>query len=264
MDNNEEYWDGVSEIYNNLTKISTDNFHYGPLIPGDKALKLLPKDLNGVAALEIGCGAAQNSIYLAKHGAKCTAFDISSNQIKHAISLRDSANLEIDLIATSMDAPAGISGLFDLIHSTYALSFSKNPLAVVEFAAKHLTQNGTLIFSTGHPLAQYEWLELDSDTGLFMKTYYNTLPDVRYDDNGEEEVRSNFYTISEISDWIYKSGLVIERILEPKVELDKIDDAPYYSDSWYDNRDMFAAVPVVAIFVCRKSARGGSVNSNWV
>jgi SAM-dependent methyltransferase len=252
MDDNEKYWDSVSEVYNDLTKISTDDFHYGPLIPGDKALELLPKDLKDVRALEIGCGAAQNSIYLAKCGAVCTAFDISSNQIKHAISLRDSENVEIDLITTSMDTPDRINGLFDLIHSVYAVSFSKNPLEVIEFAAKHLTENGAFIFSTGHPLAQYEWLELDSEIGLFMKNYYNMLPDVRYDDNGEEEVRSNFYTISEISDWIYKSDLVIERILEPKVELDKIDDAPYYSESWNDTRDMFAAVPVVAIFVCRK------------
>lgn len=254
MDNNEQYWDGVSDLYNDLTKISTDDFHYGPLIPGDKSLKLLPEDLQGVRSLEIGCGAAQNSIYLAKLGAECTAFDISGSQIKHAISLRDSENVDIDLIATSMDAPDRINGLFDLIHSVYALSFSKNPYAVIEFAAKHLTQDGTFIFSTGHPLAQYEWLELDSDIGLFVPNYYNMLPDVRYDDAGEEEVRSNFYTISEISDWIYKSGLVIERILEPKVELDKIDDAPYYSDSWYETRDMFAAIPVVAIFVCRKSS----------
>ena len=75
---NEQYWEEIAAAYQTETVISTDDFHYGPLIAGDSTLKLLPETLEGLDCLEVGCGGAQNSIYLAKHGANCTAVDISA------------------------------------------------------------------------------------------------------------------------------------------------------------------------------------------
>ena len=90
---NEQYWEEIAEAYQAETVISTDDFHYGPLIAGDSELELLPKTLSGLDCLEIGCGGAQNSIYLAKHGANCTAVDISAKQLRFAKQLARQAGV---------------------------------------------------------------------------------------------------------------------------------------------------------------------------
>ena len=63
------YWDDLADLYQKETRISTDDFHYGPLLPGDSILGLLPP-VPQRSCLEIGCGAGQNSIFLAKQGAQ--------------------------------------------------------------------------------------------------------------------------------------------------------------------------------------------------
>lgn len=253
MKKNTTYWDAIAAEYQKSTRIATDDFHYGPLVPGDDALRLLPADLKEKRCLEIGCGAAQNSIYLAKQGAECTAFDISEEQIRHAGSLMKREGVDIDLRCTSMDDPTGITGEFDIIHSVYAISFAKKPSEVAKFAADHLADNGCFLLSTVHPLAQTEWLELEGEHGIFMPDYFSIPPDVRYDKNGKEEIRSKAYPLSIISNWITDAGMCIERIVEPGVNPAEIKNTPYYSNIWAEYATMFSHVPAVVIFLCRNS-----------
>ncbi|MBM4152552.1 MAG: class I SAM-dependent methyltransferase, partial [Kiritimatiellaceae bacterium] len=123
------YWDDLADLYQKETRISTRDFHYGPLLPGDSQLQLLPA-MPGLHTLEIGCGAGQNSIFLARQGAHCLAIDISEQQLAHGHRLAAAEQLTIDFQRKSMDA-MGDLGMFDLIHSTYALPFSSNPQRVI-------------------------------------------------------------------------------------------------------------------------------------
>ena len=204
------YWDDLAEVYQKETRISTTDFHYGPLLPGDSTLQLLPsigkndpksfqgseKNMpagsSGFQALEIGSGAGQNSIFLAKQGAECVAIDISKEQLAHGRKLAKAENVEVDFQCVSMDSlkdlqypprPAGTPpkegvlkaplhgrggrsnamggvGLFDLIHSTYALPFSSDPARVIKEASAMLKPDGTFLLTTGHPLYAGEWLEV--------------------------------------------------------------------------------------------------------
>lgn len=246
-----KYWNAIADEYQEVTSISTDDFHYGPLIPGERRLRLLPFDMEGKRCLEIGCGAAQNSVFLAKLGAECVAFDISERQLEHAAELAERENVEIDLRRLSMDDPKGIDGKFDLIHSVFAVSFSKNPAKIAAFAASRLTDGGRFLLSTGHPLTQCELLEVDDESGVFVSDYFNPPPDIRYDDKGEELIRSENHTLSEIMRWITDAGMVVEKFSEPALDPAEIADAPYFSEAWMEYSEIFAKVPAAAIFVCR-------------
>ena len=93
-------WDEMSDRYLRGAVISTDDVHYGPLIPGEKEFRLLG-DVRGKRLLELACGGAQNAIALAKWGARVTAVDLSSHQLAHARYLARSAGAsitEIDLV----------------------------------------------------------------------------------------------------------------------------------------------------------------------
>lgn len=266
------YWDDLAEVYQRETRISTTDFHYGPLLPGDSRLKLLPARLRqdyGVArtsdkirCLEIGSGAGQNSIFLAKQGAECIALDISEEQLAHGCNLAEAEGVEVDFRRISMDSLSeGLRGkqTFDLIHSTYALPFSTDPARVIAEAAAMLKPGGTFLLTTGHPLYAGEWLEIgDGEDGVFLPDYFHPDPDVRMalDDGAISAAR--YWPISQIAEWIHEAGLVIERVLEPAPmpipemsEEEVLSTVPYDSADWRALYPQLARIPVVIIFKCR-------------
>jgi SAM-dependent methyltransferase len=231
-------------------------------VPGDSTLKLLP-EIKGKQCLEIGCGAAQNSIYLAKQGAFCTALDISKTQLAHAEKLCRQENVKIELLDCPMEEnPLNQSGkIFDLIHSGYAISFAKNPAEVIKQCVEILKPGGTILFSAGHPMFSGEWLDIgDGEKGQLLKDYYSPVPDLRFDKQGNELVRSCFYPVGEMSDWFLEAGLTIEKILEPRpLPVDKMSEkdiqekVPYYSRGWLSLYEQLQHIPVIIIFKCRKN-----------
>jgi len=254
------YWDSIAHLYNDAVNIVTDDFHYGPLVPGDRQLGLLPDSVDGLRCLEIGAGAGQNSIYLAKKGAECIATDISDKQLEFGRQIAVAEGVDVDFDCVSMEElSAEKYGSFDLIHTSYAITFSLTPAEVVRNWSDMLNEGGTLMLSTGHPLFTGEWLDLDGESGLFITDYFRPQPDVRYDDAGNERIRSNFYSISDMSEWFHSAGLVIERILEPEPidisgmsESQITESVPYSSKGWSEYYEQLKHVPGLIIFKCRK------------
>ena len=239
MTNKAEYWENIVEEYHCETKISCDDFHYGPLIPGDKQLKLLPAKLENLNCLEIACGGAQNSIYLAKNGAECTAFDSSAGQISYAEKLAKENSVKIDFKTMSMDDINLPSTSFDLIHSSYGLNFASDLNDIIATSSNLLKKDGVLLFSMPHPLFSGEFLELDDDYGLFIMQYFEIPPDLRFDHDGNETARSCFYSLDKISEVLAGNGLLIERICEPEV----CDNPPYTSKLWEEYRPQLLCFP---------------------
>lgn len=290
------YWDDLAELYQSETRISTRDFHYGPLLPGDSTLRLLP-EVCGLKALEIGCGAGQNSIFLAKRGADCLATDISEEQLAHGRKLAAAENVEVDFRCVSMDSLQDLQNppqqsndpaiqysalpSFDLIHSTYALPFSADPAKVIADCVAMLKPGGTFLLTTGHPLYAGEWLDTgDGEEGVFIPDYFRPEPDVRMSVDDKTMTAAQYWPLSQIAEWIYSAGLVIERMLEPepfpilgpersergfaanaakqrpkeaaKSEKEIRKKVPYDSAGWRELYPQLARVPVVVIFKCRK------------
>lgn len=250
------YWDGLAALYQKETRISTGDFHYGPLLPGDSILRLLP-DVRDRRALEIGCGAGQNSIFLARQGAHCTAIDISEEQLAHGRRLAAAEKVEVDFRCISMDA-MGCLGRFDLIHSTYALPFSADPQKVIADAAAMLKPGGVFLLTTGHPLYAGEWLDLgEGEDGVFIPDYFRPAPDVRMSLDDKTMTAARYWPVSAVAEWIHSAGLAIERLLEPQpMPIPEMSEAeirakvPYESMDWRTLHPQLARIPVVLILRC--------------
>jgi 2-polyprenyl-3-methyl-5-hydroxy-6-metoxy-1,4-benzoquinol methylase len=265
------YWDDLAELYQKETRISTGDFHYGPLLPGDSILGLLPPvpQRKGLRCLELGCGAGQNSIFLAKQGADCIALDISEEQLAHGRKLAKKEKVAVDFRCVSMDSLTDFKPLphpsprpaFDLIHSTYALPFSADPAQVISDSAAMLKPGGTFLLTTGHPLYAGEWLDIgDGEDGLFIPDYFQPAPDVRMSIDDQTLSAAQYWPISQIAAWLHAAGLGIERLLEPapmpipdmsRAEI--FEKVPYDSAGWRELYPQLARIPVVVIFKCRKS-----------
>jgi 2-polyprenyl-3-methyl-5-hydroxy-6-metoxy-1,4-benzoquinol methylase len=235
-----DYWDDLAKVYQEETSISCDDFHYGPLIPGDCELGLLPESLNGLKCFEFAAGAAQNSIFLASQGAKCTASDVSSKQLKYADELCKRYQVEVNLQCLSMqEIKQAEGGPFDLVHSAYGLPFTDTPGKVIADCAAILKPGGILLFSIPHPIFSGEFLQIDDTTGIFMANYFNIPPETRHDNSGQEIESSNYYNLEQLSTWLIQSGFTIEAIKEPR----PVQLPPYTSKVWEEYREQFNKFP---------------------
>ncbi len=255
------YWNALSPEYSRITRIATDDFHYGPQIPGESVLKLLPPlpPANCADALELGCGGAQNSIWLSKRGWRCVAADVSEAQLRRARTLSSAAGAEIEFIRSGIeDFPEAANGrTFSLVHSSHALEFVEDPGRAVAAMAAMTRPGGMVVVSAVHPLFNGEWIEGDFEdadggadvpagAGLFLTDYFNPPDDVRNDGNGH--VVSRAWPVSAWFEWFRMAGLAVERLLEPPATT----AAPYTSDDWADHGGELDRIPSTIILTGRK------------
>ena len=250
------YWDNLTRIYQEQTTISCGDFHYGPLLPGDSAVGLLPADVGGLRCLELGCGAGQNSIYLASRGAQCSALDLSGEQLACGRELAVEHNVTVDFIQGDLASlPFRHESCFDLVHSVYALPFVEDQSAAVVAAASLAKPGGVLLLSTAHPLSTGEWWEEeDGEPVVLVRDYFQPIPDVRTDAASAVATCRPVPT-SDTFAWLSAAGLTVTAFLEPRPlpvaemsERLRREHVPYYSEAWCERHGELARAPFVAIF----------------
>jgi len=259
--NSRNYWDRIAADYQAETRILTTDFHYGPLLPGDRELGLLPDELRGLRCLEGGCGSAQNSIYLASRGARCTALDLAGRQLQHGLELIRAEKLQVNLCQADLEAiPVRAGAAFDLVHSAYALPFVERQREAVSAMASLLCPGGLLILSVAHPLATWEWLNVDADSGILVTDYFSPPPDTR-NEGSDGQASCRAVPLSTTFAWLRENGLIVEHMLEPKpmpvehmTRKDIEARVPYWSEAWLSGYGDSIKIPVVAIFAARKPA----------
>jgi len=255
-----DYWNTIAVAYQAKTTISVDDFHYGPLLPGDRELELIPRELAGLRTLELGCGAGQNSVYLASRGAGCTAVDVSEAQIAAGEKLAKEHGVTIDFRISALEEldPEALDS-FDLVHSVFALPFVSEPAQTIRRAAACLSEDGVFLLSTVHPLFPCEWLEIDGEgDGLFVQDYFTPPVELEQGVDGAM-ITSRTYPVSTICGWLHEAGLAIVRLLEPRpLPLDEMDEeqvrrrVPYYSPAWRELLPKTRHVPVALVLKCAR------------
>lgn len=256
-----DYWDALSPAYAEITRIRDDDFHFGPQIPGDAALRLLPDLPPGATALELGCGGAQNSVFLAvRRGLRCTALDVSAAQLERARARAAAAGADVEFVQAPVENfpdAVGPDRRFDLVHSSHALEFVEDPGAAVRSMARAARPGGWVLVSTVHPLFNGQWIEgefEDEDgrdagsagAGVFLPDYFRPPDDVRDDEFGHAVSRA--WPVSAWFDWFRDAGLSVERLAEPAA----VADAPYTSDAWADHGGQLDRIPSTVILLGRK------------
>ena len=171
MEAQRHYWNGIAGMYRAITRIDADDFHYGPLLAGERTLRLLPPLRPGMDALELGCGEGQNSIWLARRGLRCTAIDISEAQLAYARADARAAGLAVAFHRAAIEDYDAPEASFDLVTSSHAFEFLDDPFAQLARVARWLRPGGTLVYSTctynpDEDEAILEWLlsEWDAET----------------------------------------------------------------------------------------------------
>jgi SAM-dependent methyltransferase len=108
-------------------------------------LRVLP-DVAGLDVVELGCGTAYQSAWLARRGARVVALDLSPAQLATARRLQREFRLDFPLVLANAEQAPFRDASFDLAVSEYGASLWCDPYRWIPEAARLLRNGGLLVF----------------------------------------------------------------------------------------------------------------------
>jgi SAM-dependent methyltransferase len=122
-------------------------------VPNDE-VRLLPDDLSGLDAIELGCGTGYVSAWMRRRGALVVGLDNSAEQLATARRLAAEHGLDdIDWVHGDAEAVDRSDASFDFAISEYGAAIWCDPFVWIPEAHRLLRPGGELVFLGNHPLA---------------------------------------------------------------------------------------------------------------
>ena len=116
-------------------------------------------DVAGRDVLELGCGAAQWSIALARAGARAVGLDLSDRQLEHARRLVAEAGVEVRLVHASAEAVPLADASFDMVFCDHGAMTFADPYRTVPEVARLLRPGGLFAFNHATPILDIAWAD---------------------------------------------------------------------------------------------------------
>jgi len=124
---------------------ATDEIAWGILKVPERDVGLLG-DVSGKDVVELGCGTAYVSAWLARLGARPVGVDLTAEQLETARAMQAKHGLEFPLVHASAEDVPLPDGSFDLAVSEYGASIWCDPDLWIAEAARLLRPGGELVF----------------------------------------------------------------------------------------------------------------------
>lgn len=151
---NRESWDRDAENWVEAARRnwSRDEPGWGAWDVPERELGVLP-DVTGKDIVELGCGTAYWSAWLARRGARPVGIDNSERQLETARALQAEHGLEFPLLHGNAEEVPLPDASFDLALSEYGASIWCDPERWIPEAARLLRPGGRLVFLANSVLA---------------------------------------------------------------------------------------------------------------
>jgi len=210
---------------------STDKITWGNWSVPEDALEALG-DLSwfqGKSVVELGCGTAYFSAWLARRGARPVGIDVTPEQLANARKFQREFGLEFPLIEGNAEQTPFPNETFDLALSEYGASIWCDPAVWIPEAARILRPGGVLVFLRNSPLSLMCTLgEGVADTGLHRPQFGTW----RFEWQEDGSVEFNL-PHGEMLRLLRRSGFEIEDLIEVQVPPDAPDNRfEYVPTEW--------------------------------
>jgi SAM-dependent methyltransferase len=183
---NRDLWDAWSDAFQAAWRADTDEgelppagVFLGPDVHDDETRAEVLPDLDGLDAVELGCGGGQGTVGLALEGANATGVDFSTGQLRWARELRAAYEVEADFVAGDVT---------DL------------PLADDQFD-----------LAVPHPF--YE--TFDADERELDWSYFDRGPERNPIGEYDPDMLVYHHTVGDYHEALTNAGFTVERLLEP-------------------------------------------------
>ncbi len=248
---NRAWWDADADDYlaEHGADIGEVDFLWCPegLREADARLLGEPADLVGRRVLEVGCGSAPCSRWLATRGAHPVGLDLSAGMLRHAAAQGAATGVAVPLVQAGAELLPFADATFDLACSAFgAVPFVAEPERVMREVARVLVPGGRWVFAVTHPM---RWMFSDDpgpDGLVVSQSYFDRTPYVEVDATGAATYVEHHRTLGDRIRDVVAAGLVLEDLVEPEWPAGR---ATVWGQ-WSPQRG--ALFPGTAIFVCRR------------
>jgi len=245
---NREHWTSTNAAYTGgdaASKWAQEEITWGVWSLPEDDVQALP-DVAGKDVVELGCGTAYFSSWLARRGARPVGVDVTPAQLASAREQQERTGLAFPLVEADAGATGLPDGSFDLVLSEYGASIWVDPYRWVPEAARLLRPGGRLIFLRNSTLV----ILCSPDEGQAAEQLVRPqfgMHEFRWPDGGVE------YHLGH-GDWVRllrREGFELEDLLE----LQAPEDATTHPVYDFVTADWARRWPSEEIWVARRSGR---------
>ncbi|MFV2011549.1 MULTISPECIES: class I SAM-dependent methyltransferase [unclassified Micromonospora] len=214
---NRRWWDSDADAY---------QAEHGGFL-GDAELRWCPEGLReadagllgavaGRRVLELGCGAAAGSRWLARQGARTVALDLSAGMLRQAVAGADRTGVRVPLVQADALTLPFVDAAFDTVWTAFgAVPFVADSAAVMREVHRVLRPGGRWVFAVTHPM---RWIFLDDpgERGLVaVHSYFDRRPYVETDDDGTPSYVEQHRTLGDRVRELVAAGFRLLDVVEP-------------------------------------------------
>ena len=152
---NRQYWDDMAADW-----VAAGEQAWAHPVPtwgqwgvSDDQCPMLPDDMSGMRAIELGCGTGYIAAWMTRRGARVSAIDNSERQLETARRLAREYQLAIDFLHGNAENVPVPDGTFDFAVSEYGAAIWCDPEAWIPEAHRLLKPGGKLVFLGNSPLS---------------------------------------------------------------------------------------------------------------
>lgn len=233
---NRAAWDGYAAEYvaagERAWALAPGEERWGIFGVPEADLRLLPDDLEGKDAIELGCGTGYVSAWLTRRGARVVGIDNSPKQLETAARLQAEHGLAFPLLLGNAETVPYPDASFDFAISEYGAALWADPYAWVPEAARLLRPGGRLVLLTNGLLA------------------FLAVPDIETDGPADERLKRPLFGMGRITwpdepgavefhlnhgDWIRlfrANGFEVEDLVEVRPGEDATTSYPWMDLAW--------------------------------
>jgi SAM-dependent methyltransferase len=163
----------------------------------------------GLDVLDLGCGTAYLSAWLARQGARPVGVDPTPAQLATAREMQEAFGLAFPLVEAIGEAVPLPDATFDVIVSEFGASIWADPSRWIPEAARLLRPGGRLVFLRNSTISMLT-MDLDGATETLQRSQRD-LNRIEWPDTGEVEFHLPH---GELIDVLRGSGFEVERLIE--------------------------------------------------
>jgi SAM-dependent methyltransferase len=201
---------------------ATDTIRWGLFQRPEAEIGAL-RDVSGLDVVELGCGSAYFSAWLARAGARPVGVDLSPAQLATARRCQERFGIHFPLVEADAEETPLPDASFDLVVSEYGASVWCDPDGWVKEAARLLRPGGRLVFLTNSVLATLCVPAEGGVAGDRLLRPQRDLRRIRWPDAGVEHHPGH-------GDWIQvltRHGFAVEALHELYATADSVDPTYY-------------------------------------
>jgi len=219
---NKKAWNDKTEVHFNSEFYENEAFLEGKNSLNSIELDLLG-DLKGKTVLHLQCHFGQDTISLARLGAKVTGVDFSEKAIERAQQIAQETKSDATFICCDIyDLPKHLNEEFDLVFTSYGtIGWLPDLDKWANIISQYLKPNGTFVFVEFHPVV---WMFDDN----FEKVQYNY-----FNSEAIIETESGTYAdktaeiTHELVTWNHSLSEVIQCLINKGLEIKSFDEYDY-------------------------------------